>query len=413
MTLLGMFYTNNFPLFKEAINSVKERCDIYVLDNSKNNDLYEGVDGVTFVFTPTVPLSFTQSQNWLRRLAIVRKEKYYLYMHSDGKVESHLKEFIDYVEKCPSNWGAIFTFYDILAAFNTTAVKIVGEWDTNFPHYFSDVDYYTRIKRAGFECIGTEFGAYVKHQLPSATIHTDPFYEWDVRHIQGYVDSLFSEKWGNCANPEKKYPYDDNQIRQVLRFFHQDPTFQKLAALFNDGEGNTLDVVSEQVSIAQTTFILKILDLVRPGVIVETGTNKGMFGFLISHFVRRGTVLYTFDIKPISATAAGILEMETPLKVHFYLGDSQITFTQFSGFVDLVFVDGFHAYSHSKADILNAVRCGAKYIIVDDTNVEGPRQACEETAGYHIVRNLREAEDDRKMVLLVRDDVLPKSILSI
>jgi GT2 family glycosyltransferase len=81
--------------------------------------------------------------------------------------------FLDRVEqtwRTDPQFGVIFTHYDALCAFNMKAVRSIGPWDSLFTGYFSDVEYYGRLRRYGFKEIATEISV-IHHR--SMTIRSD------------------------------------------------------------------------------------------------------------------------------------------------------------------------------------------------------------------------------------------------
>jgi GT2 family glycosyltransferase len=97
------------------------------------------------------------------------------------------------------NWGIIFTLYDVFACFNLKIVDEIGLWDNNLPWYFADIDYYRRLKLAGFKVI--EAGQGVTHAA-SQTINSDP----RLKFLNGITFPLhaayYKAKWGGEPDHE-------------------------------------------------------------------------------------------------------------------------------------------------------------------------------------------------------------------
>jgi hypothetical protein len=166
--IVGIPYRNRIDLLKDAINSIKCYWDNLVLiDNSGCQELStQGFEKDFLIIEPIVPLTFTQSQNAFIRIANEKACDFYMYMHNDAVAENGTPEkmldFIQQLFETKRNWGAVFTDAvagfqpDLLAAYNMEAVNNVGQYDTVFPDYFTDCDYYRRMIIKGYELINSE-----------------------------------------------------------------------------------------------------------------------------------------------------------------------------------------------------------------------------------------------------------------
>jgi len=176
--MLGIPYVNRYDLLLKAIASVECFHDHLVLiDNSEARELEETDLNREFeIVHPSVPLTFTQTQNLLQKIAQQRKCDVLFFMHNDaeaapGSAETFLQRVAELWRTNP-RFGVAFTHYDALCAFNVIALGRIGPWDTVFTQYFADNDYYRRLEEAGFEKIDT--GIEVYHHGPSATTLSDP-----------------------------------------------------------------------------------------------------------------------------------------------------------------------------------------------------------------------------------------------
>ena len=97
-------------------------------------------------------------------------------------------------------WGVIWTNYDCLAAFSIPMYREVGGWDTVFPAYFSDNDWWRRIRLAGYEII--ESGLPVDHE-GSAAIHSDPERLFMNSQTFPLYQKYFEAKWGGVPGQER------------------------------------------------------------------------------------------------------------------------------------------------------------------------------------------------------------------
>ena len=156
---------------------------------------------------PRVPLGFTQSMNYFQALAVEREADVLLYMHNDAEAGcttvDKLLGFAGERNKQDERWGVLFTNYDALAAFNVKMFAEVGPWDARiFPFpYYSDNDYYRRVKLAGWELIDT--GLPCLHH-GSHSLKISPRYKF-LNDVTFCVQrDLFVRKWGFDPSEEDK-----------------------------------------------------------------------------------------------------------------------------------------------------------------------------------------------------------------
>ena len=200
--LLGIPFVNQPGLLSRAVQSVAP-CWPYTLivDNA---DLPLDGDWPVPVLRPHVPLSFSQTMNLLSRLAPERGCQVMLLMHNDaeadpGTAEALLAVAADALASA-RRWGAIWTHYDTLAAFNLAMVTEVGPWDTTLPQYFADNDYYRRIALAGYEVIDT--GLPVHHHA-SQTIKSEPHRLFLNSVTFPLYEQYYVAKWGGRPGSEQ------------------------------------------------------------------------------------------------------------------------------------------------------------------------------------------------------------------
>src|ERR1700722_2242506 len=128
-------YVNRPELLKRAVDSVPELWhDLTIVDNSDygvDTELPNSVD----IFTPPVPLSFTQSQNYFFKDAKRRGCNFILWLHNDCELpQGAALQMIERVRSLYTEgrkWGVAFSFYDIFSAVNLEMVDEVGGYDTN------------------------------------------------------------------------------------------------------------------------------------------------------------------------------------------------------------------------------------------------------------------------------------------
>ena len=175
------------------------RFEVIVINNSGTR-----LHAECTVVNPPVPLHFTQSHNWMLKMANERDAPFYLFMHTDiSFYQWVIPKLCDMAEEellGSRKWSVIFTNYDTICAYNTEAFNAVGGYDTQFEAYFSDNDVYRRVRLAGYPTI--ESGLDVTH-FGSQTIKSDPF----VKYLNDITFPLFRNyyvaKWGGQPGEEK------------------------------------------------------------------------------------------------------------------------------------------------------------------------------------------------------------------
>lgn len=148
--------------------------------------------------------------------------------------------------------------------------------------------------------------------------------------------------------------------------------FHQLSMIHDSKEGNLLENVVDidtrdsQVSFFKYAFDILKLNKVTRGHLLETGTNKGYFGFIASQFFGP-TVLHTFDLNPNSVKTVQILS-QTGMDVIFTCGDSTKELPKYNTTRPVIFswIDGGHRYEEALIDLENAARLGSKFIAIDD-----------------------------------------------
>ena len=189
-------YVNRLDLLEKAVASVPRRLTTYpqVINNSGSK-----LDMNCVVYEPDVPLSFAQTQNLMLKMAKRVGVPFYFFMHSDAEADpGTVQELYEKAmhESSQGKWGAIFTNYDALAAFNTEAMEAIKGWDTALTWYCGDNDCYRRLRLAGYPTI--ESNLPVKHS-PSQTLNSDPLIRRQVDLEVPLREGYYRAKWG--GNP--------------------------------------------------------------------------------------------------------------------------------------------------------------------------------------------------------------------
>lgn len=201
---------NNFDLLEKAVRSVKPYLyNEYIIFNNSEQEIPYNIYAETpfKILTPESRKSFMETQNIMRQYAIDNSFDYYSFMHNDGQIVDNTDvRLVNYVESINEKWGVVFTYYDVLCAFNTEAVKNIGLWgDENWPQqssgYFLDCDYYRRLEQAGY---------LQKNLLNSNVLHTASNTIKDIKESEMWnkqklnVAQHYINKWGGEPGAETK-----------------------------------------------------------------------------------------------------------------------------------------------------------------------------------------------------------------
>ena len=184
-------YVNRPDLLLKAVQSLgKYAAKVVVIDNSENQDVETKVPG-TDVFKPCVPLSFTQSQNWMMKTSDI-----YIWMHVDAEAsEDAYEKLCAKVEEVKdTKWGVIYMRYDIFSAVNGKAGRELGGYDNVFMDYSSDVDFYHRLDLAGLKRINLGHPD-IKH-VGSQTIKSDVVLGIKNAFMGSSRHDYYLKKWG-------------------------------------------------------------------------------------------------------------------------------------------------------------------------------------------------------------------------
>jgi hypothetical protein len=145
---------------------------------------------------------------------------FYMVMHNDAEASEDIIEQLTDIAaaKAGDKWGVLFTNYDSLAVYNTRAAAEVGPWDWKlFPSYYSDNDYYRRLKLAGWNLVDTCLP--VKHEGSHVINKIDKQAKY-LNHmlLSNFAREAYIRKWGGPPesetylkpfNGELENPYPD------------------------------------------------------------------------------------------------------------------------------------------------------------------------------------------------------------
>lgn len=199
MSIIPVFipYVNRPDLLRRAVESVPFDFDRWLAEVINNSGSQVPDEIRAGDCNPPVTLTFSQTQNWMLELAKGYAVPFYLFMHSDAEAgEGTVEKLVEMAQNQTGKWGAIFTAYDALAAYNVEAMTAIGGWDTMLSWYCSDNDCYRRLRLAGYPTL--ESNLPVKH-TPSQTLNSDPEVARRVNLEIPFRESYYRAKWG--GNP--------------------------------------------------------------------------------------------------------------------------------------------------------------------------------------------------------------------
>jgi hypothetical protein len=208
--LAAIPFVNREELLRIAVNSAGSFKDSLVLiDNSADGSLVADALswGCEVVRVPGVsPMSFSQTMNFINHLAGERGCGVVIVMHNDAEagagVPERLLQIATDLEKSGEKWGAIFTNYDALCAFNRRATTETGRWDVALPQYFADDDYYYRMQLLGYRIHDSKLQV-THHGGSSSTIRSDEKL-WLINGITfPLYHRYYVRKWGGAPGRER------------------------------------------------------------------------------------------------------------------------------------------------------------------------------------------------------------------
>jgi hypothetical protein len=197
---------NRPDLLRSVVDSIQPLHEsLIIIDNSPDRWVAPEFPLIS-VFTPPVPLSFTQTMNWELEETLRQRKLFCLHMHSDAVIPEgaceHLLDYARTYNEHSQRWAVIYAHYDVLCIYNPKALRTVGPFDTNFSAYFSDNDWYRRCDLANWTRINFEMAGPKVEHIGSQTINSDPY----LKFVNGITFPLYREyyriKWGGYPGDE-------------------------------------------------------------------------------------------------------------------------------------------------------------------------------------------------------------------
>jgi hypothetical protein len=205
---LHIAYANRPDLAREAAESARDIGNIHLWPNGENPELTGLPPHIVeeHILPPLAPVSVINmmiQSSW--------DDDIMFWMHNDGwarpGVAKRLLRFVTDLHNSDRKWGVVWTLYDVLCCFNMKMVREVGYWDPMFFQYTGDMDYYHRIRRAGWDIV--EFGPGVVHRDGSST---------DPNVGEGGVSRLDAMRSGSITVKTDKQLRLRTEFREQSRF---------------------------------------------------------------------------------------------------------------------------------------------------------------------------------------------------
>jgi hypothetical protein len=199
-----------------------------------------------------------------------------------------------------------------------------------------------------------------------------------------------------------------------------DPRYALQVSAFETNEGNLLERTERHTAAAQLAVLTWVVSSVGPPkIVIETGTNKALFGLALSQMMPDGYTWRYLTCDPNSASAVAVqaLAERTPgLTATFYHGAS---LDRLDGMLEdagepphLVWIDGDHTGDGATFDLVSAMDARAVTILVDDvTLIPGIKEALDAVLASrqdYLRVQLGIPGDTRGIVVLARREPEPE-----
>ena len=374
--ICGIGYVNSERLLRKAVLSLRELWPTtYIIDNSLVGLIAS--DWPVEIVRPPVPLTMSQSINLLMYMGEQLEADVLFWMHNDAEaVAGTCDRLVDLAQRaCDKHrrWGVIFTNYDCLAAFSMPAMRYVGPWDVSLPKSFADVDYYRRMRLAGFEVL--ESGLPVHHHNDGrSTARADGTLAFLQSVTLPLHKQYFSIKWGGPPHKETlDWAFGGWLTHAYIEVLRKEKIYIGLTKGKVSRHRGFLQHSDNLTNASQLETVRAEVATVGARRILETGTGNALFGYALSLFVNH-VKLFTFDRDARCLEAVELLnQSQTAVRVHFTPGDSKETLARFDeSVVDLACIHGANDFATTLSDIDHSMRLQAKSILVNDikTNFE-------------------------------------------
>lgn len=213
----------SFPLFTENLTVVDnsplgwaEDAERWEQDHGTELLVFENCRNTVGVMKPAVPMTYSQSLNWILLDAQRQSAALIAHFHADAfttnlNAASHLLARACADLAAGKRICCWYTLHDLLWMVNVEALADIGGCDITFPSYFTDGCLRVRWEKAGWERVVTGIEG-VGHE-GSATINSDPKLRALNAHTFHHYAALYEAKFGGPPGAETfDYPYNDPEL---------------------------------------------------------------------------------------------------------------------------------------------------------------------------------------------------------
>lgn len=218
----------------KAVESARDIGNIHVWADGRPSPYIAGVEHHSPGLVGCVPMiNMCIKTSW--------DDDVMFWMHDDAEaLPGVAKQFFDFIEdrggiikdQC-SPYGVYWTNGDKLCAFNMDAVRQVGWWDTMFFQYMADIDYWHRLRLAGYPCLHSGING-VLHPEAKTVKDFDPIYMKKIQFIDGtkFDHHYYEFKWGGEQMKERfRTPFAEDKAEPRIQSIFRKHLEQRRADL--------------------------------------------------------------------------------------------------------------------------------------------------------------------------------------
>lgn len=211
-----VFVVNRPDLLKRALDCFPDLWDdCTIIDNSQDGipvlDLTWPSDRPSYTdfprfYRPPVPLTYSQSMNWMLADAQRKNRTLIAHFHSDtfSTNPDAVSQLLTRARADLAEGRRVccwYTLHDLLWIINTAALADIGGCDTHFHDYFTDGDLRMRWELAGWTRVNSGVEG-ISHE-GSATINSDPKLQFINSRTFNFYGALYAAKWGGGPGEER------------------------------------------------------------------------------------------------------------------------------------------------------------------------------------------------------------------
>src|ERR1700676_4258819 len=212
-------FGSRLDLLEEAVHAVRDIGNIHL-----------GADGID---CPPIPDVVVHEPGLVSCVSLINMciksswdDDVMFLCHNDAFAkEGVAKKMLDYTRNAfetDKQWGFIRSHYDVLAAYNMTAIRDTGYWDVMYFQYRADVDYYHLLKTRGWHELDSGLNDGVIHN-GQESVKSDPLFNYrtQFRNSVDFDGRYYQMKWGGDPGHERYSKPFENFRPEQPGFRHQ------------------------------------------------------------------------------------------------------------------------------------------------------------------------------------------------